>query len=197
MLSKANTPGAVVGHAFNPNTWEAEAGGFLSSRPAWSTEWVPGQPGLHRKTLSQNKTIQTTIKKAHAQSLCVSLSLSLSLSISYWVGSREVWAWGQIPSTCKLGPQNLSIPLSLETKENRQTPRSPGQPAPPISEIWLHWDSISKTKEAHKRERHLKWRPGLQHGGLASVHHAHPPHLPIHMWESTKQKYLLAFKHLK
>jgi hypothetical protein len=28
----------VVAHAFNPRTWEAEAGGFLSSRPAWSTE---------------------------------------------------------------------------------------------------------------------------------------------------------------
>jgi major histocompatibility complex class I len=25
-------------HAFNPSTWETEAGGFLSSRPAWSTE---------------------------------------------------------------------------------------------------------------------------------------------------------------
>jgi hypothetical protein len=33
---------AVVAHAFNPSTREAEAGGFLSSRPAWSTEWVPG-----------------------------------------------------------------------------------------------------------------------------------------------------------
>jgi hypothetical protein len=29
---------AVVAYAFNPSTWEAEAGGFLSSRPAWSTE---------------------------------------------------------------------------------------------------------------------------------------------------------------
>jgi hypothetical protein len=29
---------AVVAHAFNPSTWEAESGGFLSSRPAWSTE---------------------------------------------------------------------------------------------------------------------------------------------------------------
>jgi hypothetical protein len=28
----------VVAHAFNPSTWEAEAGGFLSSRPAWSTK---------------------------------------------------------------------------------------------------------------------------------------------------------------
>jgi hypothetical protein len=29
---------AVVAHAFNPSIWEAEAGRFLSSRPAWSTE---------------------------------------------------------------------------------------------------------------------------------------------------------------
>jgi major histocompatibility complex class I len=28
----------VVAHAFNPSTWEAEASGFLSSRPAWSTK---------------------------------------------------------------------------------------------------------------------------------------------------------------
>jgi hypothetical protein len=29
---------SVLAHTFNPSTWEAEAGGFLSSRPAWSTE---------------------------------------------------------------------------------------------------------------------------------------------------------------
>jgi hypothetical protein len=28
----------IVAHTFNPSTWEAEAGGFLSSRPAWSIE---------------------------------------------------------------------------------------------------------------------------------------------------------------
>jgi hypothetical protein len=27
-----------LAHIFNPSTWEAEAGGFLSSRPAWSTK---------------------------------------------------------------------------------------------------------------------------------------------------------------
>jgi hypothetical protein len=56
--------GAVVVHAFDPSTWEAEAeaGGFLSSRPAWSTEWVPGQPGLHRETLSR-KTEEKKKKK--------------------------------------------------------------------------------------------------------------------------------------
>jgi hypothetical protein len=51
----------VVAHAFNPSTWEAEAGGFLSSRPAWTTEWVSGQPGLHRETLSwKTKTNKQT-----------------------------------------------------------------------------------------------------------------------------------------
>jgi hypothetical protein len=50
------TPGVVV-HAFNPSTREAEAeaGRFLSSRPAWSTKWVPGQPGLYRETLSRGE----------------------------------------------------------------------------------------------------------------------------------------------
>jgi hypothetical protein len=28
----------MVAHAFNPSAQEAEAGGFLSSRPAWSTK---------------------------------------------------------------------------------------------------------------------------------------------------------------
>jgi hypothetical protein len=51
-------------HAFNPSTWEAEAGRFLSLRPAWSTEGVPGQPGLHRETLSRkNKTNKQKQKK--------------------------------------------------------------------------------------------------------------------------------------
>jgi hypothetical protein len=45
----------MVAHACNPSTREAEAGGFLSSRPAWSTERVPGQPGLHRENPTQGK----------------------------------------------------------------------------------------------------------------------------------------------
>jgi hypothetical protein len=44
----------VVLATFNPSTQkaEAEAGGSLSSRTAQTTEQVPGQPGLHRETLS-------------------------------------------------------------------------------------------------------------------------------------------------
>jgi hypothetical protein len=50
----------VVTHAFNTSTPEAEAGGFLSSRPAWSTKWVPGQPELYRETLSRKQTNKQT-----------------------------------------------------------------------------------------------------------------------------------------
>jgi hypothetical protein len=47
----------VVAHIFNPSTQEVEAGGFLSLRLAWSTEWGPGQQGLYRETMSRkNKT---------------------------------------------------------------------------------------------------------------------------------------------
>lgn len=39
----------VVTHICNPSTGDAEAGGSLSSRPAWSTKRVLGQSGLHSK----------------------------------------------------------------------------------------------------------------------------------------------------
>jgi hypothetical protein len=61
----------VVAHTFNPSTREAEAGGFLSSRPAWSTKRVPGQPGLYRETLSQKNQKQKKKKKKTLQNYSV------------------------------------------------------------------------------------------------------------------------------
>jgi hypothetical protein len=46
----------VVVHTYNSNTWETEAGGFLISRPTWSTEWVPEQPGLYTEKPCLKKT---------------------------------------------------------------------------------------------------------------------------------------------
>jgi hypothetical protein len=44
-------------HDFNPSTWEAEAGRFLSLMPTWSIEQVPGQPELHRDCVSKKNKI--------------------------------------------------------------------------------------------------------------------------------------------
>ena len=54
---------AVVAHAFNPSTLEAEAGDFLSLRPTWST----GQPGLYRETLSRKTK---TNKQTNQTQIC-------------------------------------------------------------------------------------------------------------------------------
>jgi hypothetical protein len=53
MLANTLLQLGVVSHAFNPSTWEAEAGGFLSLRPARATQRNP--------VLKKQK--KTTIKK--------------------------------------------------------------------------------------------------------------------------------------
>ena len=84
---------AVVAHAFNPSTWEAEAVGFLCSRPAWSTEWVPGQPGLHRETLSQKTNKQTNKQQQQQQKsvlgFCVHYLSHVSIGDVLTLQSRE------------------------------------------------------------------------------------------------------------
>jgi hypothetical protein len=47
---------AVVAHAFNPSAWKAEAGGFLSSRSAWSTEFQDSQGYKEKPCLEKPKT---------------------------------------------------------------------------------------------------------------------------------------------
>jgi hypothetical protein len=69
----------MVAHAFNPSTPEAEAGRFLSSRPAWSTKWVPGQPELHRETLSR-KTNKQTNKQTNKKQLKKKMFCCMGLS---------------------------------------------------------------------------------------------------------------------
>jgi hypothetical protein len=65
----------AVAHAFDPSSQEAEAGRSLSLRPDWRAEEVPGQPGLHRETLSQKPKIKTTKQKTILKLLHFSLFL--------------------------------------------------------------------------------------------------------------------------
>jgi hypothetical protein len=56
----------VVACIFDPSTREAEAGKSLSLRPAWSTEGVLVQPGLHRKK-TKTKTKNPPVLKNKTQ----------------------------------------------------------------------------------------------------------------------------------
>jgi hypothetical protein len=55
----------VVVHTFNPSTWEAEAGGFLSSRTARAIQRnsVSKNKTKQNKTKTQNKTKQKKKRK--------------------------------------------------------------------------------------------------------------------------------------
>jgi len=52
------------------STRKAEAGRFLISKPAWSPEQVPGQPGLHRETPFQRTNKQKGAGSGLVQRLC-------------------------------------------------------------------------------------------------------------------------------
>jgi hypothetical protein len=56
-----------VVHALNPSSREAEVGGFLSFRAAWSTEVASGQKKIHSETKTQNKKQKTKKQKTKPQ----------------------------------------------------------------------------------------------------------------------------------
>jgi hypothetical protein len=51
----------------NPSTWETEAGGFLSSRPAWSTEFQDSQGYTEKPCVEKPKTNTQKKKKKKKQ----------------------------------------------------------------------------------------------------------------------------------
>jgi hypothetical protein len=54
----------LFSYAFNPSTWEAEAGRYLSSRPAWSRVSSRTARATQRNPVSkQNKTNKQTNKQ--------------------------------------------------------------------------------------------------------------------------------------
>jgi hypothetical protein len=127
----------MVVHDFNPSTQEAEAGGFRSSRPAWSTEWIPGQPGLNREILSwKAKTKHNKNKKPKKNEACpLTLSnikrhlLFINLALfwmdkgqwSDWVPGQETPNPPQCLFTCQAGLDFAAI----EVKQRKSVEPSP------------------------------------------------------------------------
>ena len=73
----------MVVNAFKPSTQEAEAWGSVSSRPAWSTERVPGQAlKLYRIPFSKKQTNkQKTVGMKDTKDLSTSVSQVLGLKV--------------------------------------------------------------------------------------------------------------------
>jgi hypothetical protein len=89
-LEKQNKrqPG-VVAHAFNPSTFEAEAGGFLSSRPAYKMSSRTAR-AIQRNPVSKNKNKQTNKK---SRKMCYSSALVLQS----WAVVRDGRGIGYVP----------------------------------------------------------------------------------------------------
>jgi hypothetical protein len=86
---------AVVVHTFNPSTWEAEAGRFLSSRPAWSVSSrtfraiqrnpvLKNQKKKKKKEPNQTKPNQTKIRYWKSQRNSI-VAVSFSIFISMYI----------------------------------------------------------------------------------------------------------------
>jgi hypothetical protein len=61
----------VVAHSFNPSTWEAEAGEFLSLRPAWSRVSSRIVKVTQRNPVSKNKQNKTKEKEKRKKEKCL------------------------------------------------------------------------------------------------------------------------------
>ena len=74
---------ALVVHAFNNSTWEAEAARFVTSKPAWTSQWAPGQPGLHREACLGKRNLSRKKKKYQMSILSLPLSFQGHLKICF------------------------------------------------------------------------------------------------------------------
>jgi hypothetical protein len=102
ILAESFPCGVVVVYTFNPSTWEAEPGGSVSSKLAWSTDGVPEQPGWHRETLFQKTSKQTmwwifSIPDQWLRSpltnhdSCHSSLVMALMHLLDWLPSRKLW----------------------------------------------------------------------------------------------------------
>jgi hypothetical protein len=81
-FEKAKQAQAVVTHAFNPSTWEAEAGTALSLRPAWSTN---SQGYTEKPSISKNQNqIKPNLKKQNTHTLIHTLIHTHSYTHTHW-----------------------------------------------------------------------------------------------------------------
>ena len=113
----------MVTHNFNPSTQKADADKSLSSRPAWYTEQVPGQPGYPEIPCLRGKKNEGTMSLQLAPRSCDTHTHSISELVPRCHTDLEPQPW----CITSLGQSQLEIPgvfLNAESWSPR-TARSP------------------------------------------------------------------------
>lgn len=72
----------------------------MSSTPAWATWWVPGQFGIHSKTLSQNAKTKTITKDPTIWFVLQHVILLLIFPCNKHVYTSRVLVWGGVVPLC-------------------------------------------------------------------------------------------------
>jgi hypothetical protein len=141
-----------VAHVFNPSTWEAEAGRFLSSRLAWSTKWVPGQPGLHRETLSWNKQTNKQKRRSNKRKQWLMNNWDLVLDLKTSVGIIHFSVWCGKMIQWELSKWESQNSLILRSSMARIVPRI-SESSVRVHQCWRVSYSVAK----HHQHLILTW----------------------------------------
>ena len=98
-----------MAHAFNLSTWEAEAGTLVRGQP--DLEWIPGQPGLHRKKTTKKPAKQ--MKTKTTKQICFLKATTFNLLLRSGRGSNiflaSVAAFPWLPILAVSKPHRLGL----------------------------------------------------------------------------------------
>jgi hypothetical protein len=132
----------VVGHTFNPSTWEAETVGCL---------WTQGQPGLQSEVQDSQGYIEKTLsRKTKTTKVLCGIYLDVCVSVCAYVWMLvPVYAWTQKRTSSDLLDHHRPIPLTQGLFQPRACIFSARWEAlelqwsfclcPPFSYPWNYW----------------------------------------------------------
>jgi hypothetical protein len=99
-----------VAHTFHPSTWEAEAGGFLSSRPGLQSEFQDSQGYTEKPCLKKTK-IKERKKKTQSKETTRLISSCARMSRNkYYQWNCRRKEEGGLIKTAKFGGSSVALP---------------------------------------------------------------------------------------
>ena len=136
----------MVAHAFNPSTWETEAGGFLSLRPAWSsrTARATQRNPVSKNNQTKTKTDKNQQHKISFPTICLA-SCSEDSVRATWEQQRTEGEGASEPQSTGAKPQKTrSQPAQIRPAYN--TLHRASLPASPKKRPSFKQDSTNETQ---------------------------------------------------